>query len=268
MFLRINDYLAHVRLSGNPGAPAIVLLHSLGTCADVWDMQARTLEADHLIVRPEFRGHGLAEESREQLSIERLADDVLAILDALSIDGFVLAGISIGGMVAQAVAARAGRRVSSLALFDTTIASPEPTVWKTRAQSVRARGLAAIADDVFARWVPSAERGTPDSAGLLQMLRRTSDEGYAAGCDALASADCRPLATLIEAPTIVAVGTEDRATPPSAAETLAAAIAGARLERIEGAGHIPLFSHAKAVNLLLAETVRNGQLPLDGSQEN
>ncbi|WP_035872203.1 alpha/beta fold hydrolase [Cucumibacter marinus] len=255
MFLRINEHLAHIEVGGDRQAQALVLLHSLGTCAQVWDAQAAAFSSRRFVIRPDFRGHGLSEESREPLTIERLAADVMAMLDALEIKEFALAGISIGGLVAQATAARAGQRLTALALFDSTIATPNPEMWTNRARTVRANGLASIAEDVYQRWLPQGALGAVESAGLLQMLRRTSDEGYAAGCDALAGADCRALAGAITATTVVAVGSEDLATPPAAASALAGAIAGARREVIEGAAHIPLFSHADAVNRILETTM-------------
>lgn len=255
MFLRVNDHIVHVQVSGNPATPVLVLLHSLGTCAQVWDAQVRRLESHRFVVRPDFRGHGLSEESREEVTIERLADDVLAVLDALSIQSFDLAGISIGGMVAQTVAARAGDRVSTLVLFDTTIASHDPSLWQVRARKVREQGLGAVVNDIYPRWLPSIALDRPEAFGLLQMLRRTPEEGYAACCDALANADCRKRAVHITAPTVVAVGTEDRATPPAMAEALASAIAGARLMRIEGAAHIPLISHAEEAARILEDAI-------------
>lgn len=251
MFCFLENRLTHVQLTGDASAPPLVLLHSLGTSSHVWDMQTRHLAASHFVIRPDFRGHGLSGIDDEPLTIERLADDVLAILDSLSLASFSLAGISIGGLVAQAIAARAADRVRTLALFDSTLWSPLPDLWLNRAAKIRAHGLEAVVDEVFARWLPPDALGTPESAGLMAMLRQTSPEGYAAGCDALAKADCRATAARISAPTTVAVGTLDLATPPAAAETLAKAIAGARLEQIEGAAHIPLFSHAATVNRIL-----------------
>jgi len=251
LFCFLENRLTHVQLTGDAAAPPLVLLHSLGTSSHVWDMQARHFAASHFVIQPDFRGHGLSGIDDEPLTVERLAEDVLAILDSLSVASFSLAGISIGGLVAQAIAARVVDRVRTLALFDSTLWSPLPDLWLNRAAKIRAQGLEAVVDEVFARWLPPDALGTPEAAGLMAMLRQTDPEGYAAGCDALAVADCRASAALITAPTTVAVGTLDLATPPSAAAILAEAIAGARLERIEGAAHIPLFSHATTVNGIL-----------------
>lgn len=79
MFVPANDHTLNVELSGDPGCPALVLLHSLGTCSQVWDTQARAMAARRFVIRPDFRGHGLSEESHEPLTIERVLAQVYAI---------------------------------------------------------------------------------------------------------------------------------------------------------------------------------------------
>lgn len=252
MFLFLENRLTHVQVTGDASAPPLVLLHSLGTSSHVWDRQAEQFASSHFIIRPDFRGHGLGAVGAEPLTIERLAEDVLDVLAALSIRSFSLAGISIGGLVAQVIAARLPAQVEKLILFDATLWSPLPDLWSKRAAKIRKDGLESIAEEVFSRWLPPDAMHTPDAAGLRAMLLQTDPEGYAAGCDALALADCRASAGRISAVTTVAVGSLDTATPPSAAKLLAEAIPGARLMEIEGAAHIPLFSHAEAVNRILA----------------
>jgi 3-oxoadipate enol-lactonase len=257
MFVSTNVHTLHVALHGSTANPAIVLLHSLGTCAEVWEAQARALARSHFVICPDFRGHGLSDLSREPLTVEALADDVCAIVAALQLTSFHLAGISIGGMVAQLVAGTTPTAVRTLTLFDTSLVSLNPRMWRDRAAKVRADGLDAIAESVLTRWTTSAARQTPEGRGLAAMLARTPSEGYAAGCDALAVADCRSYAARLTVPTTIAVGAFDEATPPAASKALAEAIAGSVYRVIEGAAHIPLFEQAEAVNGILRQaTVR------------
>lgn len=253
MFTQTNEHMLHTTLAGDRGKPAVVLLHSLGTSAALWEAQAEIFARDHFVICPEFRGHGLSEESRDPLTIELLADDVVAILDGMSVENFALAGVSIGGMVAQVVAATAAGRVRALAIFDSSIASLDPAMWRNRAAKIRADGLSSIAEGVLARWMTAEASGTPAAAGLRRMLELTTDEGYAGGCDALAVADCRAATSALELPTVVAVGSADTATPPAAARVLAEAIPGARLRMIEGAAHLPMFERSDAVTDVLRE---------------
>lgn len=253
MFLTCNDHTLHVALCGDPDAPALVLLHSLGTEAALWDAQAATLSANHHVIRPDFRGHGLSAESRAPLTCEALAQDVLALLDALEIDRFALAGCSLGGVVAQLVAAEAGARVQGLAIFDSYVQSLDPQMWRDRAATIRKDGLASIAPGVLGLWMTGDEAETPEGEGLRHMLERATDQGYAAACDALALADCTQAAGRIACKTIVAYGSEDKAAPRSAALALADAIPGATLQEIPGAAHLPLLHHAALCTAILTK---------------
>lgn len=254
MFLTHDDHTLHCAQHGPDGAPVLVLLHSLGTSGQVWQEQVAALSARHRLLCPDFRGHGLSAVSRAPLDIDRLADDVLAVLAAQGVGAFALAGISLGGVVAQALAARVGARLTGLALFDSYVVTAHPAMWRDRAATVRAQGLPAITEGVLSLWMSAAERATPEGEGLANLLRATPDEGYAAGCDALAAADMRDRVGVIRAPCVVACGALDRAAPPAATEALAAAIPGARAEVIAGAAHIPLLHHAGACTALI-ETI-------------
>lgn len=260
MFLVVDDHLLHVTLSGPSDAPALVLLHSLGTSAALWDTVAEHFSDSHRIVRPDFRGHGLSETSRVPVTIDKLADDVLESLDHLGVARFALAGISIGGLVAQVVAARAGRRVSGLVLFDTSLASLGPDMWRSRAAAVRANGLNAIAAEVAGRWLPPGTESSPAARAHMRLLAATDDEGYAAGCDALAVADCSALVERLTMPTTIVVGSEDKATPPAAAAALARAVPGSRVQVIEGAAHLPLLHKPQAVIAAMSAALSPGRV--------
>lgn len=245
MFLSANGHVHHVACAGDEQAPPLVLLHSLGTASTLWQAQVAAFAGSHRVICPDFRGHGISELSQTRLSIETLAGDVLAILEALGIERFAMAGISLGGVVAQVVAAAAGERLRGLAIFDSYVLSQNPAMWTDRAAKVRREGLDSISETVLSLWMSPAESADANGRGLTRMLATTPDEGYAGGCDALANADNRARVGRIHAPTVVACGALDRAGGPEASRVLAAMIPEARVEIIEGAGHIPLLHHAR-----------------------
>jgi 3-oxoadipate enol-lactonase len=251
MFIAVNGQVHHVAVTGAPEAPPLVLLHSLGTSSALWQAQVAALAGRRRLICPDFRGHGLSELSADPLSLHMLAGDVLALLEDLGVSQFALAGISLGGVIAQLVAAAAGERLTGLALFDSYAFTAHPPMWQERAAKVRAAGLGSIAEGVLSLWMRPDEAATPEGRGLARMLAATPDEGYAAGCDALALADNRTRLGLIRSPTVVACGALDRAAPPAAAQTLAALIPGARVEILPGAAHIPLLHHAAACTALI-----------------
>jgi 3-oxoadipate enol-lactonase len=247
MFVRVRDLIVHVQVSGPADAPALVLLHSLGTSGHVWDPQAEALAARFRVIRPDMRGHGLTGVTDGPYSLQGLAEDARALLDALGLGRVHVAGLSIGGAVAQALAAASPARVRSLILCDTAMAFPPPSIWRERAALVRAHGMAPITEPVLARWVtPDVSHG-PAAEGLRAMLRRTDPEGYAGAAEALAVGDLTASTSALRLPALVLVGEHDLATPPAAAAALAAAIPGAALTVLPGAAHIPTVQIPDAV---------------------
>jgi 3-oxoadipate enol-lactonase len=255
MFLHASGINLHVQIDGPPNAAPILLLHSLGTTLHVWDPQAASLARGLRVIRPDMRGHGLSEVTKGPYSIEGLARDALSVLDALGIDRVHVCGISIGGLIAQAVASLAPPRVISLMLCDTAMRIPPPEHWHQRAALVRTAGMPAIVDAVMARWVTPAFQTAPPALGLRAMLLRTDPEGYAAAAEAIAAADRTEATRALRLPTLVLVGALDAATPPSDAEALRDAIPGARLIVLENAAHIPTVEAPDAVNRALLDFV-------------
>lgn len=251
MFLAQRGRALHVTVDGPQGAPALLLMHSLGSSVHVWDAQAAALSRGLRVVRFDFAGHGLSEPPDGGVTIEDLADDALGVLDALGIAAAHVGGISIGGLVAQAVAARAPERVRSLILVDTAMAFPPPEMWRARAKAVRADGVAAVADGTLARWVSPAYLASPAGRGLRQLLLRTTAEGYAAAAEALAAADLTATTSALDVPALIVVGELDPSTPVAVAEAMHAALRGSTLVVLPGAYHVPTVEHPDAVTAAL-----------------
>jgi 3-oxoadipate enol-lactonase/4-carboxymuconolactone decarboxylase len=251
MFVTVGDLTVHVRVDGPPGGAPLVMLHSLGTTSDIWDAQAAALARSFRVIRPDMRGHGLTGCTPGPYSMALLADDLAGVLDALQVNQAHIAGISIGGMIAQAFAAAYPGRAESLMLVDTAMAIPPAESWTARAATVRAEGIGAIEDAVIARWVTPGFAGAPETAGLRAMLTRTPVEGYAAAAEAIAAADLTSGTSALSVPALVVVGDQDASTPVASAEALQGAIAGASLIVIEGAAHIPTVEKPEEVSAAL-----------------
>ncbi|WP_394825382.1 4-carboxymuconolactone decarboxylase [Pendulispora albinea] len=250
MFLATKTLMTHVTIEGPPGAPPLLLLHSLGTDLRVWDPQAAVLARSFRVIRPDMRGHGLSEVTRGPYTMDLLARDLLALLDALEIRSAHLGGVSIGGMIAQAVAHMAPERVRSLVLCDTALAVPPPEFWLDRAATVRRQGVASIAESILSRWVTPGFLGSPEAQGLRAMLLRTPAEGYASAAEALTTADFTGKRHAQRIPALVVVGKEDISTTVAQAEAVCEALDG-DLVVLEGAAHIPTLEKADAVTATL-----------------
>lgn len=256
-FVRAGDITTHYDLAGPAQAPVVMFANSLGTNFHVWDPQAAALSRKFQVLRYDMRGHGMTDVSSDAsgYTIDQLAGDALALLDALGIKQVHFCGLSIGGMVGQRLAARAPARMISLVLCDTASRIGPPTLWDERIAAIRQNGLAAATDGILARWFTPrflAERAS-EARGYANMISRNTVDGYVNCCRAIRDADLRADDAKIKCPTLVIVGKEDAATPPSAAAELRDAIAGARLVVLEGAAHIPTVEQAEALNIELRE---------------
>ncbi len=257
-FVRTGGLVAHYDLTGPADAPVVMFSNSLGTSFHVWDAQAAALAQRFRVLRYDMRGHGLTDcpaAADGSYTIDRLAQDALALLDALSIGQVHFCGLSIGGMVGQRVAATAADRVLSLVLCDTASRIGPASRWDDRIAAVSKGGLEAIADSVLKVWFTQdfPTKSGDVAQGCRNMLVRTPAQGYVGCCAAVRDADLGGDDAVIACPTLVVVGDQDPATPPAAARELADAIRGARLEIIAGAAHIPTVEQPAALNRLLSD---------------
>jgi 3-oxoadipate enol-lactonase len=186
------------------GTP-LVLASSLGTTHRLWDPNLDALAARFRVVRYDHPGHG--DSPPGPRTIEGFARETLALADELGLDRFGFCGLSIGGMVGIWLGAHAADRLDRLVLACTAPYLPPREQWLERAATVRAQGVAAVADAVVARWF------TPRFAGAVEpwraMLLATPPEGYARACEAIAGMDLRGELDRIKVPTTVILGRHD-----------------------------------------------------------
>ncbi|MDQ3370197.1 MAG: 3-oxoadipate enol-lactonase [Myxococcota bacterium] len=241
-------------LAGPPGAPVLVLASSLGTDHTMWEAQA-TVFADHVrVLRYDARGHGASDAPAGAYSLERLAEDVLDLLDAHGVARAHFCGLSLGGMIGQWLAAHAPERIDRLILANTAACMGPPAFWDQRIEVVRTQGTTAIADGVVARWFTPAfrEREPREVARFHGLLLATSAVGYAGCCAAIRDMDQRATAAQISAPTLLIAGSEDPSTPPALSEELARAIPGAQLTTLASA-HLSSAEQPAAFNRAVLE---------------
>ncbi|MFE0170831.1 3-oxoadipate enol-lactonase [Streptomyces sp. NPDC059002] len=237
--------LPHHSVEGPGSAPALILGPSLGTSTALWDAVATELASSYRVVRWDLPGHGGAPADLigPGATVAELAGLVLALADALGIDRFAYAGVSLGGAVGLHLAARHPKRVASLAVVCSSAHFGGERPWRERAALVRREGLASLADSAPARWF------TPGfTVPVLVADHRSADPAaYAACCDALAAFDLRAELPSITAPTLVIAGREDPATPPAHAREIADGVPGADLVEIAGASHLAPAERPDAV---------------------
>lgn len=232
--------LLHHQADGPLSAPPLILGPSLGTALSVWDAQITALARDHRVVRWDLPGHGGTPAALFPADggVAELGRQVLRLADALGIERFAYAGISLGGAVGTWLAVHHPDRVTSLALVCSSARFGEPTAWRERAALVRTQGIGPVADTAAARWFTADFAGSPEAGAVLADLRGVDPFAYAALCDALAAHDLRGVLAGITAPTLVVAGRDDPATPVAHARELADTIPGSTLVELPGASHL------------------------------
>ncbi|MCW2704548.1 MAG: 3-oxoadipate enol-lactonase [Blastococcus sp.] len=239
----------HFQEDGPPDAPVLVLGPSLGTDLGLFDAQVPALAEHHRVIRYDLRGHGGSPVVDGPYTVADLADDVRNLLDELGIDRFAYAGVSLGGAVGLQLAVTLRERVNRLIVMASAARFPDPPSWKQRAERVRAEGTEFLVPSRIGAWVTPkfAETHPDETERLLQMLRSTSREGYAACCETIEPFDLSDRLGEITAPTLVIAGADDPATPPDTVRTVADGIPDARFVVVPQASHLVSAEQPEAV---------------------
>ncbi|WP_455657220.1 3-oxoadipate enol-lactonase [Rhodococcus coprophilus] len=252
----------HYTQHGDPAAPTVLLLGSLGSDSTMWVPQIPALVEKWHVLAVDHRGHGHSSPPPDgPYAMADLASDVIALLDSLGLDAVHYIGLSLGGAIGQWIAAHHPERIRSLALLCTAPAFPPSGPWLDRAAAVRTEGVASIAEAVVSRWFSPefAERHPEVLARYVRMVEATTDEGYAACCEALANWDGRADAAHIVAPTLVIAGAQDPATPPSTMQALADTVAGSEFVVVDPGAHLANVEQPDLVTTLLVEHISRAQ---------
>ncbi len=239
-FVQTRGVTLFVTETGSPDAPPILFSNSLGTTHRMWDAVVAELSAEFRCIRCDTRGHGSSTHGGASYEIADLADDVVAVLDNLGIETIHFAGLSLGGMIGQSLAAKYPGRLRSLTLMATSAFMPTAESWRDRAALVRREGTQAIVDATLQRWFTSGFRAESEmtTRAVADEFRAVDREGYAAACEAISRMDLRPSLARIDVPTRIIAGREDPATPVAMAEELHAGIAGSTLAILSPAAHL------------------------------
>jgi 3-oxoadipate enol-lactonase/4-carboxymuconolactone decarboxylase len=245
------------RFDGPEDGPVLVLSNSLGTTMELWNAQVAAFMGYFRVLRYDHRGHGdsLATGGPRPYSIDDLGQDLLELLDALSIERASICGISLGGMVAAWLASSRPDRVNRLVLACTAPRFGPSTNWVERAAAVRQNGVDHLLETLLDRWFPSPfVIDHPDvEARVAAMLRTCDTEGYAACCEAIGAMDLWPVLPHIEAPTLVIAGLADVVSPPSVSLAMCEALPRASLNVLRDAAHLANLSQPGQFNAAALE---------------
>ncbi|MFM1880285.1 MAG: hypothetical protein RLZZ344_519 [Pseudomonadota bacterium] len=252
--------LLYTQISGREDAPWLVLMHSLGATHRLWDVQMPAFEQQFHVLRLDLPGHG-ASPLPASIGLDAMADAVLETLESHGVDQAYFCGLSLGGVLAQAIALKHPGRVLGLVLANTGAKVGSAQVWGDRVEAVRSAGVASLIPALISRWftAPFTHAHPGRVQAMAEILEGANPQGYIMACESLAQADLRQAIHAIKAPTLVIAGEEDLTTPVSDSEFLAATISGARLAILKAA-HISNIEQPGEFARLVLEHCAPGQV--------
>jgi pimeloyl-ACP methyl ester carboxylesterase len=222
------------------GVP-LLLLHGFPfTSESFWPQLENPPKGVRLLV-PDHRGFGKSAPAPGVSTMESMAEDALALLDALGLQSALVGGVSMGGYVAIALTRLDPGRVRGLLLIDTqSLADDEAGRARREATAldVEKNGVNGLVDGMLPKLMaPGVAKET--KARVEQVMRAQSPQAVAAASRGMASrADGKDILSRFSGPCSIVVGLEDVITPVEKAKVMQALVTGSTLDVIEGAGHL------------------------------
>ena len=190
----------------------VVFLHGLGVDASCWDSVIEALP-DFECVAIDLPGHGSAPLVGPVPTVADFATYVMNEVTQRGLSHMILVGTSLGGLVAQHIAATSPDQVARLVLVDTVATYPEVVrqQWRDRAAIARSLGMESIVAPTLETWFTTEGREAqlPVVNYVADKVRGMNPEGYAQACEVLESANTHALLASITAPTLIVCGTSD-----------------------------------------------------------
>jgi pimeloyl-ACP methyl ester carboxylesterase len=219
--------------------PVLVLLHAFPFDRRMWSEELARLSAARRVIAVDLRGFGESPLFGEP-TVDELADDVVATLDAIGVPMASVLGLSMGGYVALSLAARHRARLAAMILADTRAAADSEVARaarETTMKQVRSDGPSVFLDGVPDRLL--SRHATEDLRQRVRDLCVERADAILAATRALAHRpDRTTLLGTIDCPTLVVCGGEDTTSPAPEMRSLATQIPDAEYVEIAGAGHL------------------------------
>ena len=252
MKIEINGFHINYELSGKEDAPVVMLSHSLSTHLAMWDLQMPVLEPHFKVLRYDTRGHGGSDAPEGAYTLEQLGEDVVGLLDALKIPKVNWVGISMGGMIGQAIALNHADRLDRLVLCDTAAIMPQEvqSVWQERIETAKEKGMQALVNETLERWFTPdyLAKNPPEVQKVREQVLTTPVAGFIGCSEAIRRLNYLERLSEIKMPALVVVGEDDPGTPVSASEAICDRIQGSKLVVLPAARHLCNIEQARLFN--------------------
>jgi len=255
MKAKVNGIEINYEISGQEGAPWLVLSHSLACSVRMWDPQIEAFKASYRILNYDMRGHGHSSAPAGAYTLDMLADDLLGLVDSLRIKKAVYCGLSIGGMIGQTVALRGPGPFERMVLADTTHAQNADALkqWEDRIRIAESKGMAGLLDSTLERWFtePFRKKNSPEFQKIHTLIERTPVAGYVGCGRAIMQLATTARLKEIKLPVLAITGEQDGAAPGT--RYIGENVPGAKFVGIPQASHIANVEQPEVFNRALRE---------------
>jgi 3-oxoadipate enol-lactonase len=242
MRVTVNGIDHACQADGPDDGPVLVLAHTLATSRAMWRRQVPHFAQRYRVVSCDMRGHGESAAPDYPYSLEMLGEDVIGVLDSLGVERpAIFLGISIGGMVGQALALRHPDRFRAFILANTVSRTPPEgqKMWEQRIEAIRRDGVEGQVQPTLERWLSQEFRARdPETTKwVADMIRATPAIGMIGCARAIQKLDFTDQLDRVALPTLIIAGEKDPGSPVAAAQAIHEKIRGSQLEVIPGCLH-------------------------------
>lgn len=249
----------HYEVIGRSSATPVLMIQGLGADKHGWDMQRLPLAMQYRVIALDNRGAGRSDKPFGTYSLEQMADDAIAVLDAAGVEQAHIVGASMGGAISQMIGLKYPERVISLTLACTACRNHP---WRKEllhgwATAATEKGIGSMTKEA-ARWVigpRSFRRLLPAFGWLGPLAMGRTPHSFVSQVNAILDVDDSISDRLgeVTAPTLVLVGNQDILTPRGDSEEIAERMPNAELVVISGAAHGFMVEHASTFNRVLSD---------------
>jgi 3-oxoadipate enol-lactonase len=263
----------HYEVTGKPGATPVLMIQGLGASKNAWNLQRIAMATRFRIISFDNRGAGRSDKPTVPFTLEQMAEDAIAVLDAAGVETAHVVGASMGGVISQIVAVKYPQRVRSLTLVCTACRNHpwRQELLQSWAKTAAEKGMIEVGKEA-AQWVMSPRsfrRLVPAFTWMGPLAALRPRHSFVSQIDAILNTreDLVDQLSTITAPTMVIVGNQDILTPRGDSEEIAERIPNAELVVISGAAHGLMMEHSSTFNKILIEFLQRTELARVAEQQ-
>ncbi|MBP0482569.1 3-oxoadipate enol-lactonase [Sagittula salina] len=253
---QINGTRLHYALTGPEDGPQVVFANSLGTDFRLWDQILPLLPDGLRILRYDKRGHGLSDVPEGPYAMGALITDIEKLMDTVGFRDAIFVGLSIGGMIAQGLAAKRLDLVRAMVLSNTGAKIGTRDMWAERIRAVNEGGLSAVVGATMDRWFSKPFHSNDAFPAWRNMFLNTPATGWTGCAAAISGTDFMSSTSGLRLPTLAIAGSEDGSTPPDLVFETAGLIPGAQTHLIRNAGHLPCVEKPEEYARVLSDFLK------------